>query len=84
MFVNSGGAPSDTASEQGKEPIVQTQGHGSEARREPGSALDGRRDLILFIRGLVLRHAYALPREEVADHMMREALATLPAAHTRR
>jgi hypothetical protein len=60
---------------------VQTQGHGSTARREPGSALDGRRDLILFIRDLVVRQAYAIPGEEVADHIMREALAVLPATH---
>jgi hypothetical protein len=81
VFVNSGGASSDTASEQGKEPIVQTQGHSSAARRKPGPALDGRRDLILFIRDLVLRQAYAIPGEEVADHIMREALAVLPATH---
>ena len=59
---------------------MQTQGHGSAARREPCSALDGRRDLILFIRDLVLRRAYEVPAEEVADHIMREALAVLPAA----
>ncbi len=63
---------------------MQTQGHGSAARREPGSALDSRRDLILFIRDLVLRHGYALPAEEVADHIMREALAVLPAARRQR
>jgi hypothetical protein len=59
---------------------VQTQGSDPAARREPGSALDSRRDLILFITDLVLRHGYQVPAEDVADHIMRQALAVLPAA----
>ena len=59
---------------------MQSQGDGSEVQREPDSTLDDRRALILFLRELVMWRGYMVTAEDVADHILREVLATLPDA----